>query len=311
MASLNGIDLNLLRALDVLIEESNVTRAADRLGISQPGLSAQLSRLRALFGDPLLVPAENGRGMVATQRARELQAPLRASLQDLAALVRTPPHFDPRVDARSFAIGTADNAAVTLGIGLVEHLRKHAGSGVRVAFRRSGPDAASRLEHGDIDLLIASDRALPEAMKARKLLDENYLVVQRRHHPRGRGPLDLDAYCALEHVLVSTSGGSFHGYLDEQLEALGRRRRVAVSVHQFMMAPAIVEATDLVSTLPARFARRHADRLDLFELPLAVQGFNLYAVWHPRAHGDPALRWLREQLATLAGQGDRPGPRTR
>jgi DNA-binding transcriptional LysR family regulator len=150
-------------------------------------------------------------------------------------------------------------------------------------------------------LLIGSERMVPPAMKARKLLDESYVMIQRKGHSRGSAPLDLDAYCKLEHVLVSTSGGSFHGFIDEQLEKLGYRRSVALSVHQFVIAPMIVAATDFVSTLPKRLAARFADRVDLFELPFSAQGFSLFAAWHPRVQADPALAWLRNQLVEIAG----------
>lgn len=298
---MRGIDLNLLASLDVLIEEANVTRAAARLGISQPALSAQLARLRDVFGDPLLVPSETGRGMLPTTRALELRDPLHAALKDLEIVVRRPPRFDPMTDERRFAIATSDNATIVLGLPLTERLRAVAGPGVRLSFQAARGDAiAAQLERGDIDLMIGSNRMVQPAMKARKLIDERYVVVQRKGHPRGTGPLDLVAYCALDHVLVSTSGGSFQGFIDEQLEPLGYRRNVALSVHQFILAPMVVEHTDFVSTLPERLARRFADRVDIFELPFAAEGFSLYAAWHPRSHADPGHRWLREQLVAVS-----------
>lgn len=302
---MRGVDLNLLVSLDVLIEEANVTRAAARLGISQPALSAQLARLRDLFGDPLLVPSETGRGMLPTTRALELRDPLHAALKDLEIVVRRPPRFDPTTDERRFAIAASDNATVVLGLALIERLKATAAPGIRLSFQTARGDLiAGQLERGDIDLMIGSHLMVQPAMKARKLIDERYVMVQRKGHPRGTAPLDLVAYCALDHVLVSTSGGSFRGFIDEQLEPLGYRRNVALSVHQFILAPMVVEHTDFVSTLPERFARRFADRVDIFELPFAAQGFSLYAAWHPRSHADPAHRWLREQLVAVSGLSD-------
>lgn len=300
MDDLRAIDLNLLRSLDVLIEEANVTHAAARLGVTQPGMSAQLARLRALFHDPLLVPSERGRGMAPTSRALELRAPLHAALKDLEAVVRVPARFDPRTDARTFAIAATDNAVVVLGLPLIERLRQAAGREIRLSFSSTGADVASELERGEIDLLIGSERMVPPAMKARKLLEESYVMIQRKGHPRGSAPADIEAYCAMEHVLVSTSGGSFHGFIDEQIEKLGYRRSVALSVHQFVIAPLVVASTDFVSTLPRRLAARFADRVDLFELPFSARGFSLFAAWHPRAHADPALIWLRNQLVEVA-----------
>ncbi|WP_408508234.1 LysR substrate-binding domain-containing protein [Paraburkholderia sediminicola] len=164
------------------------------------------------------------------------------------------------------------------------------------------PTAASRLESGEIDLLLGSDRMIPPSMKARKLYDEHFVFVQRKGHLRGTAPLDLDTYCALDHVLVSTSGGSFHGFMDEHLDELGRERRVALSVQHFTLVPDLLSNTDYVSTLPSRFAARYVDRLDIFALPFDARGFTLYAGWHPRNQADPALVWLRETLAGLAAQ---------
>jgi DNA-binding transcriptional LysR family regulator len=142
---------------------------------------------------------------------------------------------------------------------------------------------------------------LPPAMKARKLFDERFRMAQRKGHPRGAGTLSLDAYCGLRHVLVSTSGGSFHGFMDEHLEVLGRSREVALSVQSFTLAAELVCGTDYVSTLPSRLLARYRDRLDSFELPFPAQGFSLYAAWHPRNHADPANRWLRERMVDAAG----------
>ncbi|MFL9990751.1 LysR family transcriptional regulator [Paraburkholderia sediminicola] len=303
MIDLRDIDLNLLVSLDALLAESNVTRAAERLHLTQPAVSTQLARLRQIFGDPLLLPAETGRGMTRTARALELMAPLHAALKNLEAVVRHQPAFDPLTDTRRFVIAAHDNATVVLGMRLMERLPTSAGPGVRVAFVIGDqPTAASRLESGEIDLLLGSDRMIPPSMKARKLYDEHFVFVQRKGHPRGTAPLDLDAYCALDHVLVSTSGGSFHGFMDEHLDELGRERRVALSVQHFTLVPELLSKTDYVSTLPSRFAARYLDQLDIFALPFDARGFTLYAAWHPRNQADPALVWLRETLAELAAQ---------
>jgi DNA-binding transcriptional LysR family regulator len=300
---LRDIDLNLLVSLDALLAESNVTRAAERLHLTQPAVSTQLARLRQIFGDPLLLPAETGRGMTRTARALELMAPLHAALKNLEAVVRHQPAFDPLSDTRRFVIAAHDNATVVLGMRLMERLPTSAGPGVRVAFVIGDqPTAASRLESGEIDLLLGSDRMIPPSMKARKLYDEHFVFVQRKGHPRGTAPLDLAAYCALDHVLVSTSGGSFHGFMDEHLDELGRERRVALSVQHFTLVPELLSKTDYVSTLPSRFAARYLDQLDIFALPFDARGFTLYAAWHPRNQADPALVWLRETLAELAAQ---------
>lgn len=307
MRNLRGIDLNLLVSLDALLHERNVTRAAARLHLSQPALSAQLARLRRLFDDPLLLPAESGRGMMPTARALTLEEPLRAALQEVQALVQERPDFDPLQAERTFQIAASDNAIGTVGMPLMAHLAAHAGSGIRLGFRMpNAPDVAERMESGAIDLMIGSERAVAPNMKVRKLLQERFVMAQRKGHPRGVGRLDLDTYCSLRHVLVSPSGGNFHGYMDEQLERIGRRRTVALSVQQFTLVPEILAATDYVCTLPSRLAMRHADRLDRFDLPFKAEGMTLYLAWHPRNHRDPANIWLREAVAAVAAPKQPP-----
>lgn len=295
------IDLNLLASLDVLLEEANVTRAARRLKLSQPALSAQLARLRDLFGDPLLLPAETGRGMTLTARAVGLRDPLRVALRDLDRVVTHEPDFDPAQSTRAFQIALSDNGVAILGVDLVAWIAAHAGPGIRVAFRPVVPARIGALmENGEVDLLISIDSLIPPAMKARVLLEDRYLMAQRKGHPRGPARPDLDAYCALHHVLVSLDGGGFHGFMDDYLQRLGRRRQVAVSVPQYHLMPDILEATDYVGVMPSRLVRRFAGRLDAFELPIPTHDISLYASWHPRMQADAAHQWLRERVAAIA-----------
>jgi len=301
MIDLRNVDLNLLVSLDALLAERNVTRAAERLHLGQSSVSAQLARLRQVFGDPLLVPAESGRGMTPTARALALAEPLHATLKSLETIVRQKPSFDPMVDARAFQVAASDHATVTLGLPLMEQLAGVAGAGVRIAFRAADTARiAGQLERGEVDLLIGSERMVPPAMKAKKLMDERFVMAQRKRHPRGRKALDLEGYCRLQHVLVSTSGGSFEGFMDEHLVKLRRRREVVLSVQQFTLVPEILRNTDYVCTLPSRLVARYAHELDSFELPFKASGFSLFAAWHVRNQHDPAAAWLRDAFARCA-----------
>lgn len=301
MIDLKGVDLNLLVSLDALLEESNVTRAAARLHLTQPAVSTQLARLRQLFGDPLLIPSPSGRGMTRSARGTELMAPLKAALAQVEAVVRGQASFDPFVDTRRFVIAGSDQAVAVLGFRLMQSWPTQAGPNAQLAFvAAESAVSIDRLERGEIDVLIGSERMVPAWAKARKLYDERFVCVQRKGHPRGVAPLDLDTYCSLEHVLVSTSGGSFFGFMDEHLQALGRARRVVLSVQHFTVVPELLALTDYVSTLPMRLATRYRDALDVFELPFEARGFSMFAAWHPRSHLDPASVWLRDLLAQVA-----------
>jgi DNA-binding transcriptional LysR family regulator len=302
VVDLRCVDLNLLVSLDAVLEERNVTRAAERLHLSQSSVSAQLARLRQVFGDPLLIPAKTGRGMVPTARALALVGPLKAALRGLEGVVRGRPTFDPMSECRSFQIAATDYAVVVLGLPLMDRLETVAGTGVRLAFRNVEPSRiAEQMERGEVDLLIGSERMVPATMKTRKVLTERFLMAQRKGHPRGRKALDLGSYCKLRHILVSTSGGSFHGFMDEHLEALKKKREVVLSVQQFTLVPEILRTTDYVCTLPSRLIQRFACSLDGFKLPFKTQGFALYAAWHTRNQQDPATKWLRDLVASCGG----------
>jgi DNA-binding transcriptional LysR family regulator len=144
---------------------------------------------------------------------------------------------------------------------------------------------------------------MPQSLKTRALYDETFLCVLRPGHPAAQRPLDLDTFCALDHVLVSTSGGGFTGVVDEALARLGRSRRVVVSLTSFLVAPELVAESDLICTVPARLARRWSGVLNVMSPPCEVGAFSIHMGWHPRAHSDPAQRWLREQVAAVVTPG--------
>ena len=296
------LDLNLLVSLDALLAERHVTRAAARLGLSQPALSAQLRQLRDAFGDPLLVPTP-ARGMTLTARAEALREPLRELLAGIHGLLASGRRFDPLMARERFRIAATDaihSIATTPLASRLQELAPHCQVAMQAADLR---DIAEQLATGELDLLLHTPGAIPPALHARKLYDESFLCVLRREHPAAQRPLDLDTFCALSHAMVSPAGGGFAGAVDDALEALGRRRSVQVSLHSFLLVPALVESSDLVATVPARLARRWGARLAVLAPPCEVPGFSVAMAWHPRAHADPARMWLREVLRELVSAG--------
>lgn len=295
---LADLDPGLLLALHALLRDANVTHAATRLGISQPALSARVARLRELYGDPLFVPASGGRGVVPTPFAASLRPVLDEALAQLRRLADHGDAFDPASSRRTFTIAAYENPAAILAPTLAARIAA-AAPAVRLAVVTTGPDIAARLGSGDADLLLAAGRD-HEELVCRKLLDSDYATAQRRAHPRGTGPFDLDTFCALDHVLISTEGGGFAGVVDHALSALGRTRRVAMSVQSYALAPLIVAGSDCICTMPRRILERFNADLDVFAPPLALPSAALFAFWHPRSQTDQGHAWLREQLYAVA-----------
>ncbi|EPO6706507.1 MULTISPECIES: LysR family transcriptional regulator [Pseudomonas] len=294
---IKGTDLPLLVSLDVLLEECNVTRAAQRLHLSQPALSAQLARLRERFGDPLLVPARQGRGMVRSPRAERLRQPLRQALAALGAVLEDAPAFDPQHSRRTFNIAASDNTAAHVAPALIARLYGQCGPDIQVTFR--AVDARSvdaQLESGELDLLLCIQSELPENLKSRALFHDDYRMAQRKGHPRGKAAPDLDEYCRLRHLIVSPQGGGLRGFMDEHLAHLGRRRHVALSVGHYHLVPPILASTDLVCVMPLNLLQRHHAQLDVIDLPFAVPGYAVHVAWHLRSHEDPGHHWLRQCL---------------
>lgn len=289
------IDGALLLALKALLEERNVTRAAAQLGISQPALSGRLARLRDILADPLFVPAANGRGVVPTPRAEALEQELLHVLEGLKRLVSQPELFDPATTTRTFVVALFETPAAALLPGLCASLASEAPN-ARLACVYPPSDVYERLERGQIDLLITVPDGLPGDLMQRPLWEDGFRTAQRKGHPRGTGPLDLDSFCALDHVLVSTLGGRFAGMVDDALLELGRSRNVVYSVQNYSHVPLVLSATDAVCTLPSRFMSQYADRLDLFEPPLGLAALRLALAWHPRNHKDAGHQWLRRQI---------------
>ena len=300
MLNLRQLDLNLLRALDALLDERNVTRAAARLGLTQPAMSGMLTRLRESFGDPLLVRVQ--RGVAPTPRALALAAPVKQVLADIAGLLQAPA-FDPGSARMTLSIAATDYALRAIAVPFLLALRPLAPS-VRVALLPlANEQLQAQFEQGTVDLALSTPETTAPDLHARTLFDERYVCVMRRGHPaapEAQSSLSLDRFCALDHALVSYAGGSFEGVTDDALARLGRQRRVLVSVKSFLLLPDILRASDLVAVVPRRLVG-DVDGLLLFDPPLDIPGFTKVLAWHERTHRDPGYRWLRALLLQTCG----------
>ena len=292
-----NLDLGLLVTLETLLAERNVTRAARRLNLSQPALSARLARLRDALGDPLLIPGR--RGMVLTQRAVELQQPLHEALEAVRRVIEQGTPIDPQTLRATVAIAPSDYVQYVLLARYSVALREEAPM-IRIAWRALDLMAlTTQLERGEVDIALATPESAPAAMRQRRLCMEEYVVIARREHPAVRGEIDLDLFCGLDHVVVSPQGGGFAGPTDAALESIGRRRTVALSTSGFLIVPEIVSRSDMVAVVPRRIADGWSDRVQVLEPPMHIPGFAIACIWHERTTNHPAHSWLRDRLAAL------------
>jgi DNA-binding transcriptional LysR family regulator len=291
------IDLNLLVSLEALLVERNVTRAAARLHMSQPALSAQLNRLRDLFKDPLLVPAH--RGMVPTAKALELIGPLRASLDQLRGTLKGHDSFSPTTAELTLSIACTDYVEAVVMAPLIVELRDKAPK-IRLAVHRLAPARlAQQLADGDVDLAIATPEPAQAHLRTRHLFEESYILIGRPGHPRIAEGVTPLGFAGLEQVIVSPSGGGFSTPVDVTLEALGYSRKVVASAASFLVIPAIVASSDLVALVPRRLMRDRLAGVTWIDVPWLPERFQVELIWHERTHGHQGQQWIREQIYDL------------
>ncbi|WP_434589597.1 LysR family transcriptional regulator [Pseudomonas sp. R4-76] len=293
MNNLRRLDINLLLTLDVLLAEHNVTRAAQRLNLSQPSVSVHLAKLRDIFGDPLLLPGP--RGMRPTARADELREPLREALEALERAVAPASAFDPAQATHSWKIAATDYGESTVVLPALSGLREQA-PGTRLAVIDLHPQQlVKEAEQGVFDLALHISEDAPPELHRRPLFQERYVLTGRIGHPHLQTAPTREQFCSLEHVLVSREGGGFFGVTDRALADVGLRRNVVLSVPHFLMAMSVLVSTDLVAMLPSRLVRGNP-ALQVVDAPLQVPSYEMAMFWGERAHRDPAHKWLREHL---------------
>ncbi|MCP4500420.1 MAG: LysR family transcriptional regulator [Deltaproteobacteria bacterium] len=292
---LTNIDLNLIVSLDALLQERNVTRAAQRVGISQSAMSHGLARLRTLFDDPILV--RSGRKMVLTPRAEQLVSPLAEALQNLAGALQTQRPFVPLETTGVVSIACGDYISSLLVPSLVRRLSREAPH-LDMDLAPMGHTLHERLESGEVTLAIGVLRGRASGLRRRLLFTENFASVVRQGHPSISKRLTLKKFCETPHILVGT-GIRGEGAVDAELAKIDKSRRVAVRTATFLSAPLIVAETDLILTIPLRLAHRFAKvfALQVYKPPVVLAGFQCHSQWHERWQNDARHRWFRRLVA--------------
>lgn len=292
---LANADLNLLVVFDALVAEGHATRAAERIGLTQPAVSHALNRLRALFGDPLFV--RSPRGMMPTPLAQDIAPSVRSILEQVEGVLLGGRTFNPADSKRQFVLGLSDYAAFVLLPRLTARLDREA-PGVSLVVRNTSRSVGlPMLDDGAVELIAGNFPEPPAHMREELLYEEDFVCVGRGDHPGLDETLDLDRYLSLRHLQVSMKGNP-SGYVDAVLAEKGLKRNVVVTVGHFLMAPMLVDASDLVATEPGRLFAPLAGRLPLrlFPPPLDIPTFRVVQTWHARHDADPGHQWLRRVL---------------
>ncbi|MEL6280521.1 MAG: LysR family transcriptional regulator [Pseudomonadota bacterium] len=290
-----GLDLNLLRVFDAVYRERNATRAARRVGLSQPAVSNALSRLRAQLGDELFHRAPEG--LRPTARADALAEPVRAALGLIEDALEGP-EFLPALTRRTFRVASVDYAVAVLMPRVAARLAREAPNSRLVVLPSIGR-TLDLLDDGEIDVGLLIRSAPPERFEAEPILRDEYVVVMRPTHPLAEAEMTLAAYAEWPHLLMSPTA-EVRGVVDERLAKQGLTRRVAMVVTQFPSAPPILEATDMIHTCPRRIADIYAKRFGLAIRPTPFDTHRgagpVSMIWRRRLGESAATSWFRKIL---------------
>jgi len=294
-------NISLLRLLRVLIAERNVTRAADRLGLSQPAASQALGRLRRIFHDPLLVQSRNE--MIPTARALEIDRGLADMLTTFDGLIDDQAAFHAETSRRRFSISATEYSEFVLLPALVANVRKVA-PGITIDIRAPNQDLMSSwLESGEIDLRIAWIKRPSQSLKAQPLFFDQLVWIARRDHPAVRRPPTIEEFLNLPHARASLIGRTMIGQvIDDAVTAIGKSLNLTITAPNFLTLPYLVAASDIVAIVPKRLAQAFATELSLqtLDLPLRLPRMRYAAYWHERNHLDAGHKWFRQMVTKTA-----------
>lgn len=296
--NLRSLDLNLLVALDALLSERHVTRAAERVGLSQPAMSAALGRLRGVFGDELLV--RTATGMQATPRAVELMEPLRQLLRQVERVLESDGAFDAVTSKRTFTIRMSDILACLV---LPRLMARNAGAR-RVGFNivhLPPAETVDALERDELDVAVSMGLDHSNSIRSQKLLADRMVCLMRKDHPVRRN-FSFDTFISRRHMNVSMSGADLR-FVDDVLAGLGHQRSIALNVPHWLLVPHVLKQTDLLAVMPGHLAAALIDNdLCMVDVPFESAPFDWMVYWHRRHDQSCANRWLRDQIEQVCAE---------
>lgn len=296
---IRGLDVGMLRTFDALMREKSVSRAAERLFLSQPAVSASLNRLREVFDDPLFT--RTGHGVLPTERAHALAPQVQKVLADLAGLLETDQPFDAASSNRIFRIAGSDHASRMLLPALSRTLIA-LGSSIRVVWVPPGTwSLAEHLHKGELDLAVIARIQVPREFESQVLYEDSYVYAMRKDHPRAGEPVTLDSFCEVPQIFLGYGTSMLDDLIDETLAAVGRQRLAQIAVTSFGQIVHHLRHSDHAAVLGGRVARQFADELHIQPLPFALPRYQSLLCWDARTAGDGGIQWLKQQVVAIAG----------
>ncbi|MGY2399990.1 LysR family transcriptional regulator [Pseudomonas sp. SDO5271_S396] len=295
------LDLNLLVALDTLLREQSITRAAERLNISQSAASGHLAKLREYFDDELLVSV--GRRMIPTALAQELADPVRLVLLDIQSKIVNRPAFDPATCSRHFKIIASDFVTTAFLAPLTQYLQLHAPR-ISLDILPTGNHFNELLSQGEVDFVIMPGQYLSSDHPKELLFEDQYDCVLWRDNPLVGKSLSLEQYLQLGHVAVSFGNARAPSFEEEFARRFGKERRVEVTTSNFNTLPHLLIGTHRVAIMQSRLSKLYAQFLPLkiLKTPVSIPPLIEYMQWNSVLDKDPAHRWMREAFREVAQQ---------
>ncbi|MFO6296899.1 LysR family transcriptional regulator [Rahnella selenatireducens] len=298
-----GLDLNLLVAFSALMEERNVTHAATKAAVSQPAMSAALSRLRTHFGDPLFIRSASG--LLPTARAKEIGVHVSKALNELTYLLVPEVHFSPENLEMSFTLGMPEYPLMVVLPGIMRAISQQApGVALHVRTFIDRDESIGMLDSGEVDMVIGITPTQSEnRIFSQYLFSDSFVTLIRRDNKNATGGMTLEAYLAMWHILVSPEGHHY-GQVDEQLRELGLTRELRLTVPTMFGVSAIIEQTDYVATVLKRsvLAGEKHENVAMITPPVAMPEVPFHLLWHKRSDNSPAQKWLRGLIDEVAGK---------
>ncbi|MDF1486635.1 LysR family transcriptional regulator [Ramlibacter sp. H39-3-26] len=295
------IDLHLIRVLHTVLTERSVSRAAVRLGMHQPAVSAALKRLRDLADDPLLV--RSGSGMVPTDAGLRMVEPAASILRAAEVLFTDARGFDPRTAANTFRIAASDYLDPLFLPQLVAQIKTQAPL-ARIEILPLSPDAHyhAQLAQGDVDVVIGNWPAPPDDLHMGRLFGDEVVCLVRADHPAVKRGWDRAAWLDAEHIAPTPTHPGARGVIDDYLGSVGLQRNIAARCAHFGLIPAMVASSLLVLTTGRQYCERFVEQLPLAILvpPVEFPRLMYYQLWHERTHTSAAVIWLRERVKSVA-----------